>query len=93
MEDNERVIYYEVVRELPFAKIGDQCVFLTDGDVGINGIIMPIKYVNCDFFKPVTLVEHQEMIHKNFILYIMKEKNIDESDAEMISKDFWKLNG
>ena len=30
------IIYYEVVRELPFAKIGDQCNVLTDDEVGVR---------------------------------------------------------
>ena len=85
--------YYEVIRELPFAKIGDQGTILTNDEVGVNGVRIPIKYVaNSDFFKPITLLEHQEMIHKNWITYIMDRKNVDESEAESISKDFWKIN-
>jgi len=59
MKDKERIIYYEVIRELPFAKIGDQGTILTDDEIGVNGIRIPIKYVaDSEFFKPITLSEH-----------------------------------
>jgi len=92
MEDKERVIYYEVIKELPFAKIGDQGNILTDDEIGVNGIRIPIKYVvDCDFFNPITLKEHEKIIDKNFIKYIMKEKNISEAEAIELKKYFWKI--
>ena len=93
MKDEERIIYYDVIRELPFAKIGDQGTILADDEVGVNGVRIPIKYVvDSDFFKPITLLEHEAMIHKNWIKYIMYIQNVDEDEAEIISKDFWKIN-
>ena len=85
------IIYYEVVRELPFAKIGDQCNVLTDDEVGVNGVRFPIKYTNSDFFRPITLEEHQSNIKKNFIKFIMEKQGVNEDEAEKLSKDFWKL--
>lgn len=63
----ERIIYYKLIKELPFCKIGDQTIIVND-ELIINEIHMPIKYANSDFFKPITLAEHQLNIKNRIII-------------------------
>jgi hypothetical protein len=89
MEDQERIIYYELIKELPFCKIGDQANIIGEDELRINGIIMPIRYADSDFFKPITLSEHQKIVKKSLITFIMEKMNITEEEAELKSKTFW----
>jgi hypothetical protein len=92
MKDQERIIYYELIKELPFCKIGDQAVILGNNEeLSINKIKMPIEYANSNFFRPITLSEHQIIIKKSFITFLMEKLNITKEEAELKSKTFWNL--
>lgn len=88
MKEQERIIYYELIKELPFCKIGDQSIIVGD-ELIINKIHMPIEYATSDFFKPVTLSEHQISIKKSLITFLMTKLDITEEEAEIKSKTFW----
>lgn len=88
MEDQERIIYYILKKELPFCEIGDQTIIVGD-ELIINKIHMPIEYANSDFFTPVTLAEHQINIKKGLITFLMEKLSITEEEAEIKSKTFW----